>query len=138
MSEPRTVPHWVAPAFGAAATLTVPWVVYLTYSLPRRIVVFDRVAWVGFDIGLVVMLTVTGLLAWWGKPRVALAATATATMLVVDAWFDTWTSRRGPDRDVAIAMGVFELLLAALCMWLALHTATVVRRRMDTLGRRDD
>jgi hypothetical protein len=135
MSEPRTVPYWVAPAFGLAATATVPWIVYLAFTLPRRVVVLDRLAWVGFDIGLVIMLTTTALLAWWGRPRVALAATATATMLVVDAWFDTLTSRHGTEREVAIAMSVVELVLAGLCMWLALHTAAVIRRRMDALRR---
>jgi hypothetical protein len=137
MEDDRTVPRWVAPAFGLAAAITVPWIVYLACSLPRRAVVYDRAAWVGFDIGLVVMLSATALLAWWGRPKVALTATATATMLIVDAWFDTLTSRRGPELNLAIALSVVELFLAGVCLWLARHTAAVVRSRMEAPRRPD-
>ncbi len=96
------VPRWVAPGFALAAVCTVPWVVFLAASLPATSRVNDRLAWVGFDVGEVVMLAVTAYLAWRGKAKVALAATALATMLVVDAWFDVNTSTAGEDRDIAL------------------------------------
>jgi hypothetical protein len=133
--DERAVPRWVAPAFALSAAAIVPWIVYLALSLPHTIRVHDRTAWVGFDIGLVGMLALTAFLAWRGQPRVALAATATATMLVVDAWFDVWTSQRGADRDLALVMTFVEVGLAAVCTWLALHAATVVRRRIAALAR---
>jgi hypothetical protein len=134
--QPRFAPRWVAPVFAVLAAVTVPWVVYLGTSLPRTVRLHDRTAWVGFDILLVIMLGLTAYLAWRGRPRVALAATATATMLVVDAWFDVLTSRDGMDRAVAIGMAVIELTLAVVCAWIALHAGTVVRRRVAALARR--
>jgi hypothetical protein len=93
-------------------------------------VVHDRAAWVGFDFGLVVMLALTAVLAWQGRSKVVLAATATATMLVVDAWFDTLTSRDGTERTVAMAFSVVELALAGVCLWFAVHTVNVLRSRL--------
>jgi hypothetical protein len=133
---PRPTPTWVAPVFAGLAALTVPWVVFLAASLPRTVRVHDRTAWVGFDILLVLMLGVTAYLAWRGRPRVALAAVATATMLAIDAWFDVLTSRDGMDRAVAVGMAVMELTLAAVCVWIALHAGAVVRRRIAALARR--
>lgn len=132
----RMVPKWVAPAFALFALVTVPWIFYLAASLPDLVRVHDRAAWVGFDIGLVAMLTLTAVCAWRGSTRVALASTATATMLVVDVWFDVWTSQRSADLEIALAMSVVELSLAGICLWITLHTAAVVSRRIAYLARR--
>lgn len=132
----HSVPRWVAPAFALAAVVTIPWIVYLGFSLPRTVKVDDRAAWVGFDIGLVAMLGLTAFLAWRGRPKFVMAATATATMLIVDAWFDVLTSGRGVERDLALAMAVVEVLLAALCFWLAFHAAAVIGRRVRALAPR--
>jgi hypothetical protein len=134
--DDRTVPRWVAPAFLVAVLVILPWTGYLAATLPRTARIYDRTAWVGFDIALAILLGLTSLLAWRGRPRVALAAVATATMLVMDAWFDVLTSRRGIDRDVAIAMAVAELTLAGICLWIAFHAAAVTRRRYQYLERR--
>ena len=133
-----TVPSWVAPAFAFAAIVAVPWIVYLAFTLPHTERVYDRTAWVGFDIGLVIMLGWTAFLAWRGQPKVALTATATATMLVVDAWFDVLTSRSGADRVTALALSVVEIGLAIVCVWIAFHAASVVRTRIADLLHRPD
>ncbi|MFF4733896.1 hypothetical protein ACFY3M_53865 [Streptomyces mirabilis] len=39
-------------------------------------------------------------------PRRCLTATATAALLVVDAWFDVTTSQPGPELATAVAMAV--------------------------------
>jgi hypothetical protein len=116
---------------------TVPWVVFLAASLPATSRVNDRLAWVGFDVAEVVMLAVTAYLAWRGKAKVALAATALATMLVVDAWFDVNTSTAGEERDMALGFAVLEVSLAALSLWIAFHAASVARRRLEDLARRE-
>jgi hypothetical protein len=120
-----------------AAVFTVPWVVFLGATLPGSVKVNDRLAWVGFDVALVVMLAVTAYLAWRGRPKVALAATALATMLAVDAWFDVNTSPAGVERKIAIGLAVVEVALAGVCLWIALHAATVVRRRLEDLARHE-
>jgi len=131
------VPRWVAPGFALAAVCTVPWVVFLAASLPATSRVNDRLAWVGFDVAEVVMLAVTAYLAWRGNAKVALAATALATMLVVDAWFDVNTSTAGAERDMALGFAVLEVSLTAVSLWIAFHAAAVARRRIEDLARRD-
>ncbi len=134
----RPVPTWVAPAFAVFAVLAVPWVVLMALTLPRHAVAYHyRGAWVGFDIGLVALLAATAYQAWQGRARVAIAATATATMLAVDAWFDVLTAAPGTDKLIAASLaGCVELPLAALCWWLALHAEQVARARIMTLARR--
>jgi len=131
----RPVPQWVAPAFALFAVLLLPWIGYLAATLPYTARVHDRTAWVGFDIALMIMLALTAFLAWRGIAKVLLAATATATMLVVDAWFDVMTSRRGRELDQALLLAVVELTLAGVCLWIALHAASVVRTHIRELIR---
>jgi hypothetical protein len=68
---------------------------------------------------------------------VALTATAAATMLLVDAWFDVLTTPRGHGRLMSLALaGLIELPLAAICVWIALHAQYVVENRVVMLARR--
>jgi hypothetical protein len=133
----KPVPGWVAPTFGALATLTVPWTVYLAITLPKHIETRHyRAAWVGFDLGLVLLLLISALLAWRGHRQVGMTSTATATVLVIDAWFDVVTSAPGDlARSIAAALFV-ELPLAGLCLWLALHLDQLIARRLRQLDRR--
>src|SRR5579875_1269190 len=74
-------------ALCAAALL--PWTAYLGHTLPTTHRADGwRAAWVGFDLGLLVLL---GCAAWLGTRRHPLASgvmTATAALLLCDAWFD--------------------------------------------------
>jgi hypothetical protein len=133
-----TVPWWVAPSFAVLAVGTVPWVVFLAVTLPRHATFAHyRGVWVGFDTGLIAVLALTGYLAWRGRPRVALAATAAATMLAVDAWFDVMTTPRGRGLVVSLVLaGLVEVPLAGICLWIALHAAQVTEHRAVALARR--
>jgi hypothetical protein len=128
----------VAPVFGALALGTIPWTVFLAVTLsPNARTVHYRSAWVGFDILLVVVLAATAYFAWRGSPQVAFAANSAATLLVVDAWFDVLTTPRDDGLSLSIALALlFELPLAAVCLWLATHTRQVLRRRVERLARR--
>jgi hypothetical protein len=132
------VPRWVAPTFALLALALVPWIGYLAAALsPTQRTVHYRAAWVGFDVLLLLTLAGTAWYAWRGSPRVALLATAAATLLVVDAWFDLLTTPPGTDLVVAaLSAALVELPLAAVCVWLATHTAQVLRRRTERLARR--
>src|SRR2546421_12002829 len=102
-SRVKTVPWWVGPAFAVLALGTVPWVIFLAITLPRHATFAHyRGVWVGFDTGLVVVLALTGYMAWRGRPNVAPAAIAAATMPCVDAWFDGVTTP--PGGGVALAV----------------------------------
>ena len=138
VTKVRTVPWWVAPAFAVLAVGTVPWVIYLAVTLPRHATFAHyRGVWVGFDTALVVVLALTAWQAWRARPRVALAATAAATMLMVDAWFDVMTTPRGHGLWLSWLLAiVVEVPLAGICLWIALHAEHVITYRAELLARR--
>jgi hypothetical protein len=114
---------WLLVACGLAL---LPWLYVLATGLPATATAAHwPVAWVGLDALEALGLIATGLLVARGDRRYALAAAATATLLVVDAWFDTTTAASGGDFAAAVAMALgAELPLAALCGRLALRTPT--------------
>ncbi|SPF06970.1 hypothetical protein SMA5143A_7814 [Streptomyces sp. MA5143a] len=76
--------------------------------------------WIGLDAAEAVALITTGLLSVRGHRLHTLTATVAATLLVVDAWFDTMTAAPGADQVSAAAMALgAELPLAAVCAVLA-------------------
>ncbi|MEU2424943.1 hypothetical protein ABZ619_28670 [Streptomyces sp. NPDC007851] len=124
--EPRP-PRGMRRAGGllvACGLALLPWLYVLATGLPATATaVHWPVAWVGLDALEALGLIATGLLAARDDRRHALAAAATATLLVVDAWFDTTTAAPGGDFATAVAMALgAELPLAALCGRLALRT----------------
>jgi hypothetical protein len=131
------VVRWAGPAFGLFSLILLPWIAYLAYSLPSRQVSADYdVAWAGFDAMLLAALAGTGYFALRRSRYLATAAAAAATLLVVDAWFDVMTTLPGQRLEpVALAAGV-ELPLAAVCVWLSLHTQQLAERRLVLLLRR--
>ena len=126
------VPRWVAPVFFGLAVLTLPWIVYLGLSLPERALAERyNVAWIGFDVMLVIALARTALLAWQGRDHVQVPATITATLLVVDAWFDVITAHGTEALLMALLSAVaVELPLAVVCLWLVRHAEHVRRTRL--------
>ena len=104
-----------------AAAALIPWTVYLAVSLPKRdIDTHYRGAWVGFDLLLVAAIVLTAYWAFRVDTRVQLPATATATLLLVDAWFDVMTAggRKATATAVLLAVCV-ELPAAGFSLWLA-------------------
>jgi hypothetical protein len=110
--------RWPAYVLLAGGILLLPWLVLLALTLPSM-----TVAWVGLDAMEAAALIVTGLLWLRCHPLRTAAAAMTATLLLVDAWFDTTTST-GSDLVVAVVLAVVaELPLAALCAVLALRAS---------------
>src|SRR5690348_8240310 len=63
-SEPVRIPapRLLVAVLGGVAVLLVPWILYLTFTLPaRHVTVHYDLAWVGFDVGLTVSFAAT---AW--------------------------------------------------------------------------
>jgi hypothetical protein len=116
--HPRAERRWPAYVLLSGGFLLLPWLVLLAVELPSM-----TLAWVGLDAMEAAGLIVTGLLVLRRHPLRTTAAAMTATLLLVDAWFDTTTST-GTDLVFAVALAVVvELPLAALCAALALRTA---------------
>ncbi|MGZ3676146.1 MAG: hypothetical protein ACXVCO_17725 [Ktedonobacterales bacterium] len=115
------IPKWIVRLFAGAALLLVPWIVWLSYSLP--ISHLDRhwnLAWIGFDCALVCSLALTAYFAWRTSGWVVVAATATATLLLTDAWFDTLAARIGPEYVASLMSATCaEVPLALLSLWVA-------------------
>lgn len=128
--------RWVPRAYLAVATLLVPWVVYLGFTLPtRHSTTHYRIAWVGFDIWLTAVLLRVAWFAWRRNPNVFLTATIAGTLLVADAWFDLVTASPGADRVQAIAAALLlELPGAAICMTLAFRGYHVLLARAAATG----
>lgn len=101
----------------------LPWLFVLATGLPATATAGHwSLAWVGLDTLEALGLITTGLLAVRRDHRYALAATATAALLLVDAWFDTTTAAPGGELVSALAMAVgAELPLAVLCTVLAVR-----------------
>ncbi|MFF7643532.1 hypothetical protein [Streptomyces canus] len=100
----------------ACGLALLPWLVMLATGFPAVAgSAQESLTWVGLDSLEAVGLVSTGLLVLGRDPRSILAASATAVLLLADAWFDTTTASSG-DLVSALAMAVgAELPLAALC-----------------------
>ncbi|MGI5456454.1 hypothetical protein ACQEWB_25475 [Streptomyces sp. CA-249302] len=101
----------------------LPWLVVLVTGFADVVnSAQESLTWVGLDSLEAVGLVATGLLFLRRDPRHTLAASATAVLLLADAWFDTTTAATGGDLVSALAMAVgAELPLAALCAVLTLR-----------------
>jgi hypothetical protein len=98
------------------AVVLLPWIAFLSASLPRtHSVQAWRLVWVGFDIGLAIVLGVTG---WWVLRRrqvAVLGLAVTTTLLVCDAWFDVCLAWHTGEQAWALASAALvELPVAAL------------------------
>ncbi|MGA7836258.1 MAG: hypothetical protein WCA31_13715 [Acidimicrobiales bacterium] len=107
-----------------AAVAEIAWAVYLGWSLPRHYVAHHWVlAWVGLDVGEVLMLLACAWAAWRQRALLITFAIAAATMFVLDAWFDVTTAGRG-DELQSVLLAVFgEIPAALLLVWVSRRAA---------------
>ncbi|MGW4242897.1 hypothetical protein [Nocardia sp. NPDC004722] len=116
------VRQWVTWTLGGSAVFLVPWTVLLAATLPSETRVQNwALAWIGLDFLLTIGCLLTAVYVSRGSELVRIAATATATVALLDAWFDLTTARPGADFTQAVAGAVGELALAGVCAFLALR-----------------
>jgi hypothetical protein len=110
----QRIRKWRLALLLLAVAVLIPWTVYLGNTLPSHYVARNWVAtWVGFDILLLAMLTVTAIAGWRRRQLLFPFAFATGVLLICDAWFDVMTSQRGADLVQAIlSAALLELPLA--------------------------
>jgi hypothetical protein len=127
--ERSIVPRWAALLLGGVAVGLVPWILYLTYTLPQHHVTNHwRIAWDGFDVALAAALVATAIGVARNAPWLEGVAAAAATLLLTDAWFDIVLSQGSGERLEAIALAaIAELPLAFFCLWIALNAERAVR-----------
>ncbi|HQU27211.1 MAG TPA: hypothetical protein PLS29_09310 [Acidimicrobiales bacterium] len=117
---PRDLRGRVIVALAIGAVGEVAWTIVLGLRLPNRYVAHHwTLTWVGIDVIEIVMLLVTAFLAWRRRPGpLALSASATAMLYVVDAWFDVTTAGRGDVADSALML-ILEIPVALVLWWVA-------------------
>lgn len=122
------VPKWLSILYSLITFALVPWTINLSLSLPyRHLSSHWDIAWVGFDLMLIVAMALTAYFALSKSGWVVLSATSAATLLFADAWLDVWTSRPGRQMAAAIVIAfLVELPLAAASLWLSLHAGRVL------------
>jgi hypothetical protein len=137
LADEIRVVRWIGRLFALFSLLLLPWTAYLARSLPAQQVSTNYdAAWAGFDVLLALALAGTAYFALRRPDYLAIAASATATLLIVDAWFDVLTTP-GVRRIESVLLAVLvELPLAAVCIWLSWHAQDLLERRIVLLMRR--
>ncbi|GAA1254084.1 hypothetical protein [Oryzihumus leptocrescens] len=121
---------WAGPVFTVLAAAMVPWTVFLAVTLPsKQTAAHYDLAWVGFDLALLAMLTWTAWSAFRRSPVLTVSASMTAMMLLVDAWFDVVTAPSLKELALSLPMALLvEVPLAAVCLWLARNGQRIAER----------
>jgi hypothetical protein len=111
----------------ACVTLSA-WIIVLALTLPRR---YDashwNLAWIGFDVALLAGLSATAWAAWRRRVVIILFATATATLLCADAWFDMTTARPSDLWASATLAGCAELPGAIFLVYVVVRVVNYTR-----------
>jgi hypothetical protein len=128
------LPRWTRLLLGLVAVGLVPWILYLTFTLPsRHVTLHYDLAWVGFDVGLLASFAATARAAFRGSRWLVPLAAVTGTMLCCDAWFDIVTSHGGNEIWQAVAEAALaELPLAAVCAFIVYDAETFLAAFRDS------
>ena len=128
--------RWLVRLIAVSAVVLLPWAAYLALSLPASVSARHwPVAWTGLDVVMAAGLAATAWLAVRRDRRMAFPAVSTATVLLVDAWFDVCTAPAGSPFVMALADMCGEILVAAGCLAL---TAAVWRSTSHGAVPRED
>ncbi|MBV6702246.1 hypothetical protein [Kitasatospora aureofaciens] len=101
----------------AVAALLLGWILVLGATTHGQAEVRNwSTVWIGMDLLQVAGLVATAVLLAGRSRLVALAGAATATLLLLDAWFDVMTAEGGSDWYVALAMALMVELPASFAM----------------------
>ena len=129
--------RWTGPAFVLFSLLLLPWIGYIAVSLPsRQLSPNYDIAWAGFDVLLLAGLATTAYFALRRSRYLTTAASATATLLIVDAWFDCMTTPAHERWQSFLLCAVVELPLASEAVGAASerHIAGSFRSLLHPLG----
>lgn len=130
------LPRWIAALAVGSIVGFLPWIVYLGFSLPDKVRSehYD-IAWLGFDCAMWTMLAALAFCALRRHAATGPVAAMASLMLVIDAWFDVFTSSAGHGAMTLAIVLAFcgELPLAVLCGWAAVHAERIRTRAYRSL-----
>jgi hypothetical protein len=114
----------------AATIFLIPWTIFLGFTLPKHFLTrrWDA-TWVGFDVILLIWLAVTAWATLRRRHLLIFAAIVTATLLLVDAWFDILTASPRNDLLVSLATGLFGNLPLATVLILVSYRLVKISAR---------
>jgi len=109
----------------------IPWLVYLSMTLPENYVAHNWPAtWVGFDILLVGFMLATAVLGYLRRQVLMFAAFTSGVLLICDAWFDLMTA--GPN-DVWLSVITALLIEVPLAIFMITGAQRIMRLTMMRL-----
>jgi len=120
----------------AGVVLLAVWIVVLELTLPRHYQAGGwRAAWVGFDVGLLLVFAATAWAAWRRRQILIGCLMVLATLLCCDAWFDTTLDWGTRGFMVSLLSAVLvELPLAALALIGARRLLRLTIGRLELLS----
>lgn len=123
--------RWFLRLLIAGCLLLIPWIALLAITLPPQYQAGHwRIARIGLDLTLLTGLLLTAWAAARRRQIVILFASATATMLIFDAWFDLATAATPRDLAISVFSAAFAelpvagalLILTRRLLHLTIHT----------------
>ena len=109
----------------------IPWIVYLSLTLPGNYVAHNwPVTWVGFDILLVAFMLATAVLGYLRRQLLTFAAFTSGVLLICDAWFDLMTA--GP-KDLWLSVVTALLIEVPLAIFMIRGALRIIRLTMTRL-----
>lgn len=120
----------------AGMLVLAAWIGVLEVTLPRHYRAGGwRAAWVGFDVGLLLLFAVTAWAAWRRRQILIVCLMVLATLLCCDAWFDTTLDWGTRGFMVSLLSAVLvELPLAALALIGARRLLRLTLGRLEVLA----
>lgn len=127
------VPVWITVVYCCLSIVLVPWTFYLSVTLPERHLSSHwALSWVGLDVGLVMLLLLTGVLAYLKSDWVVISSTATGSFLLADAWFDIMDAHAGVALQQAVIMALFVEIPLAIISYMIAHSIVTRNLRLLT------
>src|SRR5271166_1502444 len=109
----------------------IPWLVYLSMTLPENYVAHNWPAtWIGFDVLLVAFMLATAVFGYLRRQVLLFAAFTSGVLLICDAWFDLMTA--GPD-DLWLSMVTALLIEVPLAVFMIRGAQRIMRLTMMRL-----
>ena len=115
----------------ACSVAMIPWLVYLSLTLPQNYVAHNwPVTWIGFDVLLVAFMSATAVFGYLRRQVLLFFAFTSGVLLICDAWFDLMTA--GPD-DLWLSVVTALLIEVPLAIFLIRGAQRILRLTMTRL-----
>jgi hypothetical protein len=109
----------------------IPWLVYLSVTLPQNYVAHNWPAtWIGFDVLLVAFMLATAVFGYLRRQVLLFFAFTSGVLLICDAWFDLMTA--GPD-DLWLSLVTALLIEVPLAVFMIRGAQRILRLTMMRL-----